>query len=164
MAQPFAFAELRAQVMLLPATAPSNTTHSLSRYSTTLLGSSKTDAKKPLRSEHSLFLANLLLKLANGIRTRPNRGQQSNLSSRSTWAFAFIRRFQTPNLQPMGTSWLLVIVMPAAIRKCRDHALNLAILNYPRFLYEVLIDHRHFFNFNTSFPCILLVDMGMSTL
>jgi hypothetical protein len=71
---------------------------------------------------------------------------------------------QVPNTESTTDGNLTVIVMPPAIRECRDHALNLAILNYSRFLYEALIDHRHFFNFNTSFPCILMVDMGISAL
>ena len=60
-----------------------------------------------------------------------------------------------------------VIVMPAAIRESQKetgNTLNQAILYYTQFLHQALSDHRHFYNFYTRFPCILMVDMGMSTI
>lgn len=60
---------------------------------------------------------------------------------------------------------LEVTIMPAAIRECKNHsgnALNQVIIYYTRFLREAL--DRRFYNFKTCFPCILIVDMGMSTL
>jgi len=44
------------------------------------------------------------------------------------------------------------------------YALNQAILYYSRFLCELIDDHRRLYNFKTCFPCILMVDMGMSVL
>ena len=60
---------------------------------------------------------------------------------------------------------LEVTTMPAAIRECKNHSgngLNQVIIYYARFLQEAL--DRRFYNFKTCFPCILIVDMGMSTL
>ncbi len=74
---------------------------------------------------------------------------------------------KVPNTECTTDGNLVCIVMPAAIIKCEDHtgrALDQAILYYHRFLDEALAHHRHFYNFNTSFPCILMVDMGMSAL
>ena len=62
---------------------------------------------------------------------------------------------------------LVVIVMPAAIRECKNYtgnALSQVILYYSQFLKVAVTSRRHFYNFNTSFPCILMVDMGMSAL
>ena len=62
---------------------------------------------------------------------------------------------------------LVVIVMPAAVRECKSYtgnALSQVIRYYCRFLEVALIGRRHFYNSNTSFPCILMVDMGMSAL
>ena len=61
----------------------------------------------------------------------------------------------------------VVNVMPAAIWGCKNetrHALNQAIIYYSRFLIEALKDYRQFYNCNTCFPCILIVDMGMYAL
>ncbi|KXN93307.1 hypothetical protein AN958_00231, partial [Leucoagaricus sp. SymC.cos] len=66
-----------------------------------------------------------------------------------------------------GTEYMtdgnLFNVMPAAIRECKKEegaALNQAILYYGKFLLNAL-EHRHrYYNFDTHFPCILLVDMG----
>ena len=98
-------AKLCVQVVPLPTTTRSSTTRSLLCYSTRLLASSRTDVKKPLQSEHSLFLTNLPFRLADRIRRRPNGGQRPSPCSGTTWVFDFMaRRFLTPNLQPTGTS------------------------------------------------------------
>src|SRR5579863_3895573 len=94
--------------MLLPATARLSTTRSLLCYSTRLLGSSKTDAKRRLQRDHSRFFTNLPFRLANGIRTRDHGSQRSSPCLRIPWAFnSMRRRFLTPNVQPTGTSSLL---------------------------------------------------------
>jgi hypothetical protein len=61
---------------------------------------------------------------------------------------------------------LTVIVMPAALRESKNEhgdPLNLAILYYSNFLANALCSPGNFYNFNTCFPCILLVDMGTSS-
>jgi hypothetical protein len=59
-----------------------------------------------------------------------------------------------------------VLVMPAAVMKCKDEteALNEAILDYANFLIKALEDDRRFWKLETRFPCILLVNMGERTL
>jgi len=60
---------------------------------------------------------------------------------------------------------LPVIVMPAAIRGCKkEHGdvLNQVILYYANFLSKAHEDPRRFYNFNTRFPSILMIDMGTS--
>jgi len=102
------FALLWAHIIPLPATTRSGTARSRLCYFTRLLGSSKTDAKHHLRSEHLLFLTNLPPRFANGIRETLSGGQQSSPCSGITWAFDFMgRRFLTVNTQPTGTLWLL---------------------------------------------------------
>jgi len=75
--------------------------------------------------------------------------------------------FLAPNLQATGP--LMGVVMPPAIRECKydkdkGHALNRAILYYCRFLCVALADPHRFHNLKSSFPCILMVDTGMSAL
>jgi len=56
-----------------------------------------------------------------------------------------------------------VNIMPAAIRECKNdsgHALNQVILYYTQFLQGVF--NHGFYHSNTSFPCILMIDIGMS--
>lgn len=56
-------------------------------------------------------------------------------------------------------------VMPAAIRGCKNEVgdgFNQVILYYAQFLRKAFDDPLHFYNFDTRFPCILMVDMGMS--
>ena len=58
-----------------------------------------------------------------------------------------------------------VIVMPAAIRECKNEtgdALNQVIAYYGHFLYNANHTPRHYGNLNTRFPCMLLVDQGAS--
>ncbi|KAK2460464.1 hypothetical protein APHAL10511_007511 [Amanita phalloides] len=58
---------------------------------------------------------------------------------------------------------LTIIVMPAAIRECKNEhgdVVNQAILYYANFLSKAHEDLHHFFNFNTRFPSILMVGMG----
>ena len=77
------------------------------------------------------------------------------------WAFDFVRRRSLT----LNLGSLVVTIVPAAIREYRNEAgdvLNQAILYYSQFLSQALADHRQFYNFNTSFPRILMVDMGMS--
>jgi hypothetical protein len=60
---------------------------------------------------------------------------------------------------------LIVIVMPPAARECKNeagHALNQIILYYSNYLKLAHDRPQHFYNFDTRFPCILLVDMGVS--
>lgn len=73
---------------------------------------------------------------------------------------------KAPNSEYTTVGNPVVIAMPAAIWECRNYALKQAIQIYSRFINEALTDHRHFCNPNTSFPCILMVDimMGMSAL
>ncbi len=55
---------------------------------------------------------------------------------------------------------LVVNIMPAAIRECKNNsgnALSQAIIHYSHFLLNAVTP-----NFKTTFPCILMVDMGMS--
>jgi hypothetical protein len=60
---------------------------------------------------------------------------------------------------------LKVIVMPAAIRECKnEHSgepLNQAILYYMNFLKHAFTAHQYH-NVDSRFPCILLIDMGTS--
>ena len=77
------------------------------------------------------------------------------------------RAEKDPNTEFTTDGSLVVTTMPAAIRECRNetgNVLNQAILYYSQFLSQALADRRQFYNFNTSFPCILMVDMGMSLL
>ncbi|TFK50474.1 hypothetical protein OE88DRAFT_1808792 [Heliocybe sulcata] len=56
-----------------------------------------------------------------------------------------------------------VVVMPAAIRDCKNEsgpALNEAILYYANFLQKAFDHPLRFRNFRTCFPSILIVDMG----
>lgn len=58
---------------------------------------------------------------------------------------------------------LTVEVMPASIRECKDShgsAVNQAILYYARYLYNAIKDPDGYCNYNTHFPCIILVDIG----
>jgi len=63
---------------------------------------------------------------------------------------------------------LMGVVMPAAIRECKNedkgHALNQAILYYCGFVRVATADPHRSHNLKSSFPCILMVDMGMSAL
>ncbi|KAF8346740.1 hypothetical protein F5887DRAFT_1158236 [Amanita rubescens] len=68
-----------------------------------------------------------------------------------------------PGTEFMTDGNLLVIVMPAAIRACKkEHGdvLNQVILYYANFLSKAHRDPRRFYNFNTRFPSILMIDMG----
>ncbi len=61
---------------------------------------------------------------------------------------------------------LTVVVMPASIRGCKneeDNPLNQAVLYYSNYLARAIDSPKNFYNFDTRFPCILLVDRGMST-
>ncbi len=58
---------------------------------------------------------------------------------------------------------LMGVVMPAAIRGCKNdtdqgRVLNQAILYYCGFLSVALADPHRFHNLKSSFPCILIVD------
>ena len=58
-----------------------------------------------------------------------------------------------------------VIVMPAAIRECKNEtgdAFNQVIAYYGHFLYNANHTPRHYENLNTRFPCLLMVDRGES--
>ncbi len=60
---------------------------------------------------------------------------------------------------------LSFIVLPAAIRGCKNEhgdVLNQVILCYANFLSKALEDPCRFYNFNTRFPSILMVDVGTS--
>ncbi len=62
---------------------------------------------------------------------------------------------------------LTVAIMPASVRECKNedgNLLNQATLYYSNFLKYAFDCPENFYNFNTCFPCILLVDMGMSAL
>jgi hypothetical protein len=57
----------------------------------------------------------------------------------------------------------LLPAMPAAIRGCKNehrNALKGVILYYANFLSKAHEDPCHFYNFNTCFPSILMVEMG----
>ena len=59
---------------------------------------------------------------------------------------------------------LSAIVMPTAIRECKNEhgePLNQAILYYANFLKYAFVAHQYH-NVDSRFPCILLIDMGMS--
>ena len=54
--------------------------------------------------------------------------------------------------------------MPAAIRACKNEhgdALSQAIVYYAHFLAQALENVLHYYNYDTRFPSILMVDMGM---
>ncbi|KAF8349607.1 hypothetical protein F5887DRAFT_1279875 [Amanita rubescens] len=59
---------------------------------------------------------------------------------------------------------LAFIVIPAALRECKnehgDALNNQALLYYANFLSKALNHPRRFYNFNTCFPSILMIDMG----
>ncbi|ESK86345.1 hypothetical protein Moror_5052 [Moniliophthora roreri MCA 2997] len=67
-----------------------------------------------------------------------------------------------------GTSYitdgnLAVTVMPASIRECKNEygaALNQAIVYYAKFLIQAHSHSHSYWNYNTRFPCILMVDSG----
>ena len=71
---------------------------------------------------------------------------------------------------PGGGRWttdghLDVNVMPAAIRECKNEsgdALNQVILYYGKFVIEALNSPRGYRNLSTRFPCVLMVDQGVS--
>ena len=74
---------------------------------------------------------------------------------------------KVPNTKFTTDGNFAVTVMPAAIRESQKEtgiALSQAILYYSKFLLQALSDHRHFYNFYTTFPCVLMVDIGMSTI
>jgi hypothetical protein len=59
-----------------------------------------------------------------------------------------------------GNSRMVSDIMPAAIRECKNEygcAVYEAVAYYAHFLEQVIIKYRH-----TRFPCILIVDVGMS--
>ena len=61
---------------------------------------------------------------------------------------------------------LVVTIMPAAIRACKNDtrdSLDRVTLCYGHFLDKAMEHPLLFHNFDTRFPCILMVDMGMST-
>ncbi|KAI0293993.1 hypothetical protein BC826DRAFT_1013672 [Russula brevipes] len=58
---------------------------------------------------------------------------------------------------------LSVVVMPAAIRECKNehgNALNQAIAYYGRFLKQAYRHSLRFNNYDTRFPSVLILDMG----
>jgi hypothetical protein len=57
-----------------------------------------------------------------------------------------------------------VVVMPAAIRECNNDdgdALNQATVCYGRFLDDALENRSCYYNSNTRFPSILVIDIGI---
>ena len=70
-----------------------------------------------------------------------------------------------PGMEYTTDGNLVIIVMPAAIRECQNEhgdPLNQAILYYANFLRNAFESPHRFHNCDSRFPCILLVDMGMS--
>jgi hypothetical protein len=60
---------------------------------------------------------------------------------------------------------LTVVIMPPSVRGCKNeegNPLNQATLYYSNFLKYAFDRPENFYNFDTRFPCILIVDMGMS--
>jgi hypothetical protein len=125
------------------------------------------DRCKAAPSERALaFLDELTAKVCEWYQEETHR--RSAIRSMFQWRLGVqFHEEKVPNTEFTTDGNLVCIVMPAAIIKCKDHtghALDPAILYYCRFLDEAPAYHRHFYNFNTSFPCILMVDMGMSAL
>jgi hypothetical protein len=61
---------------------------------------------------------------------------------------------------------LPVFIIPPAIRECKNEhgeALNKAISYYGRFLIDAIKDCLCYYNYDTRFPSILIVDMGTSS-
>jgi len=72
---------------------------------------------------------------------------------------------KVPGTEYITDGNLTVVVMPASVRECKNeegNPLNQATLYYSNFLASALDSPENFYNFNTRFPCILLVDMGMA--
>jgi hypothetical protein len=58
-----------------------------------------------------------------------------------------------------------VIIVPGVIRECKNedgHAINQAIIRYANYLSQALDNPKSYANYNTRFPCILVIDRGMS--
>jgi hypothetical protein len=74
---------------------------------------------------------------------------------------------KVPNTEFTTDGNLVINIMPAAIRECNNHsghALNQVILYYTRFVLEALTDPHRPFTLDTTFPCILMTDIGISVL
>ena len=74
---------------------------------------------------------------------------------------------KVPNTEFTTDGNLVINIMPAAIRECKNHsghALNQVILCYTRFVLEALSDPQRSFTLDTTFPCILMTDIGISVL
>ena len=72
---------------------------------------------------------------------------------------------KVPGTEYITDGNLTAVVMPPSIRECKNeegNPLNQATLYYLNFLTSALDRPENFYNFDTCFPCILLVDMGMS--
>ncbi len=69
---------------------------------------------------------------------------------------------KVPGTESITDGNLTVVVMPASIRGCKNedgNPLNQAILYFANFLASAF--DSGFYNFDTCFPCILLIDMGI---
>ena len=72
---------------------------------------------------------------------------------------------KVPGTEYITDGNLTVVIMPPCVRECKNeegNPLNQATLYYSNFLKYAFDRPENFYNFNTRFPCILVVDMGMS--
>ncbi|KAF8339438.1 hypothetical protein F5887DRAFT_979972 [Amanita rubescens] len=114
-------------------------------------------------SERALICLSKLVPVAcewHGLELSRRTAIQSVIAQHTGLQF---REQKVPGTEFTTDGNLAIIVMPAAIRECKKehgNVLNQAILYYANFLSKTHEDHRRFYNFNTRFPSILMVDMG----
>ena len=114
-------------------------------------------------SEEGLACLEQLVPIACKWHGSEDSRQSAILSKLGLHAGLFLHKQLTPGTTLHTHGNLPVCVMPAVIRGCKDEhgdALSQAILHYAHFLTQALDDVLHYYNYDTRFPSVLMVDMG----